>query len=812
MPEVATQTDLAHSFLASLIGQLLGHLRRQRSLQDIPLAISNILCKTGAGGPLPSVQIIREALGQLLASFRRVYVILDNVGDYWDNGFLPLWTVILGPRFANLSLMLTMQTYQNPSMTTSCSACGKKELLLYWHCTTCKGGNFDSCSTCHEGGLGCQDLSHRNVLTDVQQEKTVVDVDSLYTRATHASNFARRIDLELLAINQRNLSRAESEEALMIHYNNIFDIISSSKREPLVIKALDIVYHTIRPLSVKEILAVINMCQESSVFEISQIVTWSGELIKVVKDQGGTPCVQFFDSSLIEYLGKKKDKLFPAGHSTLAIACLQVLLGSERLQAEVVLAQITVPILPYSAGDFQATTSLYNYAACMWGHHLRACSSASAIEDIAMQYLENKERFTLGTMTASGLQRGDKAYGLDIGHGLAPVHVCSLFGLTNLLQRIPSTEFDRQAPVTGRTPLAYACKMGHVDTVEFLLKSGADPNMVFSLRSSTTHKAELTVLHEAIKSKHLPVVETLLRSSSVKLTPFSLGENKNVPFLTFLLQLGSIEILRLAFGRNDLDINETDSTGRTILWWLIDETHEEYSPEFQLSATRLILQHRGCDVNAVDSGGRTCIMQFLGARSINSDLLCLLLDHGADVNQADEEGETAIYYAVTLRYSLEITLILLDRGADLKIRNFHGEGLAHRIITSLEDVQDLEYLDLLIKRMPGLIESRDDSGRTPLHLALVLGKIYIARELLTWVVDVSSLDHFGRTAFDIACQYGRIPAFDHDNTYCPPLPGSGPDRMTLAEAQDLAQQLTPKDFKAMTPLPAWSLTYSGKTT
>jgi hypothetical protein len=57
------------------------------------------------------MQVIKAALGILLSRFKRVYLILDNVGDYWDQGPLPLWTVIMGPRFANLSLMLTMQTF-----------------------------------------------------------------------------------------------------------------------------------------------------------------------------------------------------------------------------------------------------------------------------------------------------------------------------------------------------------------------------------------------------------------------------------------------------------------------------------------------------------------------------------------------------------------------------------------------------------------------------------------------------------------------------------------------------------------------------
>ena len=58
--------------------------------------------------------------------------------------------------------------------------------------------------------------------------------------------------------------------------------------------------------------------------------------------------------------------------------------------------------------------------------------------------------------------------------------------------------------------------------------------------------------------------------------------------------------------------------------------------------------------------------------------------------------------------------------------------------------------------MPKLIDAQDDKGRTPLHLALVLGKTELAKELLARAADVNLLDNFGRASFDIACQYGRV--------------------------------------------------------
>jgi hypothetical protein len=211
--------------------------------------------------------------------------------------------------------------------------------------------------------------------------------------------------------------------------------------------------------------------------------------------------------------------------------------------------------------------------------------------------------------------------------------------------------------------------------------------------------------------------------------------------------------LRLALARDDLDINEKDHNGRTALWWLLRVG--EYDPAFQLNAMQLVVRHPKCDINVVDLGGRTYVMRFLNVRMHDTKLLSLLLENGADVNYMDEDGETAIFHAVTIRYSVQITSSLIRHGADLARKNQWGQGLSHRLVADMEDWEDLQYLDLLLEHMPALIDAQDDRGRTPLHLALVFGKIDIAEELLARGADVNSLDKFGRAPFDIACQYGR---------------------------------------------------------
>jgi hypothetical protein len=362
---------------------------------------------------------------------------------------------------------------------------------------SCKGGNHDACSTCWEGGLGCDNPSHRRVLSDVQKEKAVVDVVSLYPQALPSTSFARHTDPELLRINQRNQPQAEAEKVLTVLYDFIFDDISRDPHKQSINEALDIVYHALRALTVVDLLDAMSLSQGSVVADVMQLRTWTGDLIRVSTNAGGPSSVQFFNDSLIRYLHQKKNVLFPQGHSALATACLQVLLAQGYLpeldpgeddelpELDPVEQEITLELdrvkaakslVRYASGKSTAASSLYGYAACLWGRHLLACSPNSVLEAMAIRYLQDDKKLKLGCLTAYILQPKYMAYGFDTGGGLAPVHVCSIFGLTNLLLRLPPAELDKPVAYTGQTPLTYACGMGHVDTVMLLLKFGADPN------------------------------------------------------------------------------------------------------------------------------------------------------------------------------------------------------------------------------------------------------------------------------------------------------------------------------------------------
>jgi succinate dehydrogenase flavin-adding protein (antitoxin of CptAB toxin-antitoxin module) len=104
--------------------------------------------------------------------------------------------------------------------------------------------------------------------------------------------------------------------------------------------------------------------------------------------------------------------------------------------------------------------------------------------------------------------------------------------------------------------------------------------------------------------------------------------------------------------------------------------HRKYSQEVPKQMTGLhlavhfgvegivqLLLDRGADVKAATEDGRTPL-HWASARG-HLEVALLLLDRGADVKAADEDGRTPLHWA-SARGPLEVVQLLLDRGADVK--------------------------------------------------------------------------------------------------------------------------------------------------
>lgn len=94
-----------------------------------------------------------------------------------------------------------------------------------------------------------------------------------------------------------------------------------------------------------------------------------------------------------------------------------------------------------------------------------------------------------------------------------------------------------------------------------------------------------------------------------------------------------------------------------------------------------------------------------------------LVDKGANVNEADGSGCTALHWAASSR-NVEAVQLLLDKGAHVNV-------------------------------------TIDADGRTPLHRAALYGDVQSVQALLDKGADVNAKDANGRTPLELAIDFGK---------------------------------------------------------
>lgn len=98
------------------------------------------------------------------------------------------------------------------------------------------------------------------------------------------------------------------------------------------------------------------------------------------------------------------------------------------------------------------------------------------------------------------------------------------------------------------------------------------------------------------------------------------------------------------------------------------------------------------------------------------DRFKLLVDAGADINEKDYNGITALWYA-TQNGEYEMARILIDKGADIEIRNAYGNTpLSNAVYYYRRNEHGGDMIKLLIDAGAD-INAENDYGVSPLSLA-----------------------------------------------------------------------------------------------
>ena len=223
-------------------------------------------------------------------------------------------------------------------------------------------------------------------------------------------------------------------------------------------------------------------------------------------------------------------------------------------------------------------------------------------------------------------------------------YACSIPNIEIVKALIEYGAFVNGVDKNTTKPIVIAAENGFLDIVKYLIESGADFD-------DTPSNSNLSPLTAACKNDHVKVVEYLL---SIGVNPTDAHEPQALP-INIAKKYQSSQVLSLL-----LEDSNTETTSISQLLLDAIQKRDTY--------TIKALVDKKFKFGYMDSQKRTALHY---AAETNREIVEYMINHGFEVNAADEKGVTPLHLAIS-KNNYECTRVLLEHNADINASTVDG--------------------------------------------------------------------------------------------------------------------------------------------